>query len=126
VRQCPVLIWQNLGTSRLELPATVPSGLWLFEWLSYTDRPGARAMPLPRSLAHLKITEKKWAEARQWTGGPDLQEKVQDADPAGVWLLRRKLGPFVGLLVPWDSLARRAPPDFDGGIRPGFPMCFLA
>jgi len=28
-------------------------------------------MPLPRSLAHLKqeISEKKWAEARQWAGG---------------------------------------------------------
>ena len=37
------------------------------EWLSYSDRNEARAMPLPRSLAHLKreISEKKWAEARQ-------------------------------------------------------------
>ena len=33
------------------------------EWLGYSDRAEARAMPLPRSLAHLKreITEKKWA-----------------------------------------------------------------
>jgi len=31
------------------------------EWLSYSDRNEARAMPLPRSLAHLKreISEKK-------------------------------------------------------------------
>ena len=50
--------------------------LWV-EWLSYTDRPGARAMPLPRSLAHLKreITEKKWAEARQWAGGRTSKKK---------------------------------------------------
>ena len=40
------------------------------EWLSYSDRTGARALPLPRSLANLKreISEKKWAEARQWAG----------------------------------------------------------
>jgi len=33
------------------------------EWLSYLDQAGARAMPLPISLAHLKreISEKKWA-----------------------------------------------------------------
>jgi len=37
------------------------------EYLSYLDQAKARAMPLPRSLAHLKreISEKKWAEARQ-------------------------------------------------------------
>jgi len=36
------------------------------EWLSYLDRAEARAMPLPRSLAHLKreISKKKWVEAR--------------------------------------------------------------
>jgi len=41
------------------------------EWLSYLDRNEARAMPLPRSLAHLKreISEKKWVEACQWAGG---------------------------------------------------------
>jgi len=41
------------------------------EWQSYSDRAEARAMPLPRSLANLKreISEKKWAEARQWAGG---------------------------------------------------------
>ena len=36
-------------------------------------------VPLPRSLANLKreISEKKWAEARQWAGWrPDLQGKV--------------------------------------------------
>jgi len=41
------------------------------EWLNYSDRIEARAMPLPRSLANLKreISEKKWAETRQWAGG---------------------------------------------------------
>jgi len=36
------------------------------EWL----QAGARPMPLPRFLAHLKreISEKKWAEARRWAG----------------------------------------------------------
>jgi len=36
------------------------------EWLSCFDRAEARAMPLPRSLAHLKqeISEKKWAGGR--------------------------------------------------------------
>jgi len=34
-------------------------------------------MPLPRSLAHLKreISEKKWAEARQWAGGRTSRKK---------------------------------------------------
>jgi len=38
------------------------------EWLEHGDRYGARRMPPPRSLAHLKreISEKKWAEAREW------------------------------------------------------------
>jgi len=50
------------------------------ECLGYSDRVEARAMPLPKSRAHLKreISEKKWAEARQWAGG--LQEEVQDAE----------------------------------------------
>jgi len=41
------------------------------EWLSSLDRNEARPMPLPRSLTHLKreISETKWVEARQWTGG---------------------------------------------------------
>jgi len=36
------------------------------EWISYSDRPEARSMPLPRSLANImrEIAEKKWAEAR--------------------------------------------------------------
>jgi len=47
------------------------------EWLSYSDRIEERAMPLPRSLAHLKreISEKKWAEARQWAGGRTCKTK---------------------------------------------------
>ena len=34
------------------------------EWLGYSDRAGTRAMPLPRSLAHLKreISEKMWGD----------------------------------------------------------------
>jgi len=41
------------------------------EWLSSSGRTEVRAAPLPRSLASLEreISEKKWAEARQWAGG---------------------------------------------------------
>ena len=51
------------------------------EWLNYSDRTEVRAMPLPRSLANLKreISEKKWAEARQWWG-PDLEDEVPHAE----------------------------------------------
>jgi hypothetical protein len=40
---------------------------------------GARPMPLPRSLAHLKrdISEKKWAEARQWAAGRVTKKKYR-------------------------------------------------
>jgi len=50
-----------------ELAADEPNAHGV-EWLTYVDGRGARAMPLPRSLAHLKrkSSEKKWAEARQW------------------------------------------------------------
>jgi len=36
------------------------------EWLGYSNRTGARTIPLPRFLSHFKreITEKKWAENR--------------------------------------------------------------
>ena len=36
-------------------------------------------MPLPRSLANLKreISEKKWAEARQWAGGRTSKTKYR-------------------------------------------------
>jgi len=36
-------------------------------------------MPFPRSLAHLKreISEKKWAEARQWAGGRTSGKKYR-------------------------------------------------
>jgi len=49
------------------------------EWLGYSDRTGARAMPLPRSPAHLKqeISEKKWAEARRWAGGRGSRKKYK-------------------------------------------------
>jgi len=47
------------------------------EWLSYSDRVEARAMPLPRSLANVKreVSEKKWVEARQWAGGRTSKTK---------------------------------------------------
>ena len=49
------------------------------EWLSYSDRVEARAMPLPRSLASLTqgISEKKWAEASQWAGGRTSKMKYR-------------------------------------------------
>ena len=47
------------------------------EWLPFSDRAGARAIPLPGSLAHLKreITEKKWKEARKWAGSRTSRQK---------------------------------------------------
>jgi len=49
------------------------------EWFAYSDRPEARSMPLPRSLANIKreIAEKKWAEARQWAGGRTSRKKYK-------------------------------------------------
>jgi len=48
------------------------------KWLGYSDRVEARAMPLPRSLAHLQreVSEKKWGGSTAMGGGPHLQEKV--------------------------------------------------
>jgi len=34
------------------------------------------------------------------------RDSTQPFHPTGVWLLRRELGPFVGVLVPWDFLVR--------------------
>ena len=49
------------------------------EWLSSSGRTGVRVAPLPRSLASLKreISEKKWAEARQWAGGRTSKTKYR-------------------------------------------------
>ena len=49
------------------------------EWLAYSDRAEARSMPLPRSLANIKreISEKKWAETRQWAGGRTSKKKYK-------------------------------------------------
>ena len=49
------------------------------EWLSSSGRTGVWVAPLPRSLASLKreISEKKWAEARQWTGGRTAKKKYR-------------------------------------------------
>jgi len=49
------------------------------EWLRYScgGRTEVRAKPLPHSLANLKreMSEKKWAEARQWAGGRTSKKK---------------------------------------------------
>ena len=49
------------------------------EWFTYSDRPEERSMPLPRSLANIKreISEKKWAEARQWAGNRTSKTKYR-------------------------------------------------
>jgi len=49
------------------------------EWMTYSDRPEERSMPLPRSLAKIKrkIAEKKWAEARAWAGGRTSKKKYK-------------------------------------------------
>ena len=47
------------------------------------EKPGSRGVehlvPLPRSLANLKreVSEKKWAEARQWAGGRTSKAKYR-------------------------------------------------
>ena len=45
----------------------------------YEGRTEGHAMPLPRSLAILKreISEKKWAEGRQWAGGRTSKKKYR-------------------------------------------------
>jgi len=56
----------------------VPGNEKANEWAKLAaEKPHARAMPLPRSLSHLKqeISEKKWAEARQWAGGWTSKEE---------------------------------------------------
>ena len=57
------------------------------EWLSYSDRTEVRTMPLPRSLANLKreISEKKWAEVRQWAGGRTSKTKPYAKEPEARW-----------------------------------------
>jgi len=49
------------------------------EWLGYSDRGGARAVPPPRSLMHLKweISEEKGVEERQWAGGRTSKTKYR-------------------------------------------------
>jgi len=48
-------------------------------WLSYLGRAEACAMPVPRSLAHLKreVSGEKWAEARQWAEGRTSRKKYK-------------------------------------------------
>jgi len=49
------------------------------EWLRYSDWTGARPVPLPSALAHLKreISEKKWAESRRWEKGTVSRKKYK-------------------------------------------------
>jgi len=52
------------------------------EWPNFPVRTEVRGAPLPRSLANLKreISEKKWAEARQWAGGRTSRKKYRMPD----------------------------------------------
>ena len=43
--------------------------------------------------------------------------------PAGAWLLRRNLCPFVGLFVASYTLVGRAPSDLDDDTRPRLSQC---
>jgi len=81
IRWCPAhkgVEGNEKGDEGVKIAAAEPdtSGV---EWLSYSDRDEARAMPLPRSLANHKreISEKKWAEARQWAGGRTSKTKYR-------------------------------------------------
>ena len=49
------------------------------EWPNYQGRRVLRSIPLPRSLANIKreISEKKWQEARRWTGGWTSKQKYK-------------------------------------------------
>jgi len=49
------------------------------EWPNFPVRTEVRGAPLPRSFANLKreISEKKWAEARQWAGGRTSKKKYR-------------------------------------------------
>ena len=56
----------------------------MVEWLSYSGRAEARAMPLPRSLANLKreVSEKKWVEVRR---RPDHTECQKGKSQTARW-----------------------------------------
>jgi len=73
-RESPATKGQRMGEVRAEEPDARE-----VEWLSYLNRVEAHAVPLPRSLAHLKrkISEKKWAETRQWAGGGTSGKKYK-------------------------------------------------
>ena len=117
------------------------------EWLGYSGRVEVRAMPLPRSLAHLKreISEKKWMEARQWAGGRTFKTKYrvpksQRPDgtvagstkrlaprglPAEDWALPDQAAPPVGgeptyrsvLVVPVPDANKRPPFQGESGME---------
>ena len=71
-------------------------------------------MPLPGPLAHLKreISEKKWAEARQWAGGRTSKKKYRmpksQSRRVGGW--EHQEAHFEVLAVEDWSLPRRAVP----------------
>jgi len=58
--------WAKLAADEPDTPGV--------EWLE-----GPRSMPLPRSLANIRreISEKKWAEAREWAGGRTSKKKYR-------------------------------------------------
>jgi len=62
--------------------AAEKSGTRGVEWPNFPVRTEVRGAPLPRSLANLKreISEKKWAEARQWAGGRTSRKKYRMPD----------------------------------------------
>jgi hypothetical protein len=66
--------WAKLAAEEPDAPGE--EGL---EWMTYSDRPEERSMPLPRSIANIRreITEKKWAEARKWAGGRTSKKKYK-------------------------------------------------
>jgi len=75
------------GNEEADRRARESDARWV-ERLGFPDWAGARAAPLPRSLAHLKRATpvRKWAEeARQWAGGRASREKhkMQGGTAAG-------------------------------------------
>ena len=57
MRQCPVFSWETLEASLLVLPATVPSGLWLFGILYFflEVRPPAHCRASIHSFSEISL-----------------------------------------------------------------------
>jgi len=67
LRSFTSLSHQADGWAKLASEEPDVRGVEGLEWMTYSDRPKARTMPLPRSLANIRreTSEKKWAEARK-------------------------------------------------------------